>query len=311
MLTAPVSKSQEPSLSDASPSSAPSTAKGVKAGLPKRCWQLGALVVASALTHGLLLAIPLPETPETEEPELEEIEIIQEQAMNVARLPQVAVPEAAPPKAAAARNAEPARPQPQTQAPQNRPQESQPSQRPPRPEDIDQQSDPLSNVEEVPTGGGGNSSNSDQELTLQERLQTPGAYIRDGSPVRDSADLFGFGSSRTDLVSPWLSKLNDAEPGDDNDPEPKLTISLEFDIEYQLDECEHPLKIPPLKGYLGVVVDANNTVLNEVETLGSSGYSLLDDQAEQEFENHIDRLSDRSRSTAYIVAFNVIYNRCF
>jgi outer membrane biosynthesis protein TonB len=294
-------------LSDASPSPVPSTAKGVKAGLPKRCWQLGALVVASALAHGLLLAIPLPEAPETEEPKPEEIEIIQEQAMNVARLPQVAVPEAAPPEAAAARNAEPARPQPQTQAPQNRPQESQPSQRPPRPEDVEQPSNSLDQVENLPTGDVGNSPESNQELTFQERLQTPGAYVRDGSPARSFNALLGFEEGETDLVSPWLEKLTDAG----NASEPKLLRpSLEFEVEYQLNACDAPLKIPPQKGYLGIALDAEDGILSEIEVLGSSGYSLLDEQATKELEDRTDELPTRDRNTAYLVTFTVTNTRC-
>jgi hypothetical protein len=272
MLTAPVSKPQEPSLSDASPSSAPSTAKGGKAGLPKRCWQLGALVAASALTHGLLLAIPLPDTPETEEPEPEEIEIIQEQAMNVARLPQVAVPEAAPSKAAAVRNAEPARPQPQTQAPRNRPQESQPSQRPPRPEDIDQQSDPLSNVEEVPTGGGGDETGDPAgaggEPTLEEKLADIAYYQWDG--LDESARLeTGMQLTNTYLTEALTQgfiwkKL-------DNDKALKLTYSPQ--------EC---LPNAPHRGSILVQVSADGTDIEVKDVLISTGYEILDEKAKTE-----------------------------
>jgi hypothetical protein len=254
-------------LSDASPSSAPSTAKGVKAGLPKRCWQLGALVVASALTHGLLLAIPLPETPETEEPEPEEIEIIQEQAMNVARLPQVAVPEAAPPKAAAARNAEPARPQPQTQAPQNRPQASQPSQRPPRPEDVDQQPDPLSNVEEVPTGGGGEETGDPAgaggEPTLEEKLADIAYYQWDGmdSDAREKAGRDRSFEYFNQGIIP--TKLNNEEA---------------LKLPYLLGEC---LNQPPSKGSLLIQVSADGEVEIK-DVLVSTGYEVLDEQAKEE-----------------------------
>ena len=305
MLTAPVSKPQESPLPDPVPPSASSAATGIKAGL-SRYWQLGALVMTSALVHGLLLAIPLPEAPETEEPEPDEIEIIQEQAMNVARLPQVAVPEETPP-AAAAGSAEPARqpPQtqaPQTQAPQNRPQASQPSQRPPRPEDLDQQPDPLSQVEQLPSGGGDNSSGSNQELGLQERLETPSAYVKEGSAV--SISDFSFNQVLID----WTQKLQD----DGNSPAPKIDKPyLTFEIEYQLDACQHPFKEgPPQTGYLGVVVDANNTILSEVDILGTSEYPILDAQAKDELGNHLDGLPARTQNTAYLVEFNVNYNSC-
>lgn len=259
--------------------------------------------MTSALAHGLLLAIPLPETPEPEEPKPDEIEIIQEQAMDVARLPQVAVPEEPPPEAATAGNVEPARQQPQTQAPQNRPPESQPSQRPPRPEDLDQQPDPLRQVEEIPeipSGGEG----SDQEPGLQERLETPAAYVADGNPVRSLSVFVG------DPTQEWLEKLKDVEPGDDNDPEPKLTISLEFEIEYQLNACEHRLEPPPQQGYLGIALDTEDRVLSEVEVLGTSTYSLLDEQAKKELDNRIDELPAREKNTAYVVSFTVNGSRC-
>lgn len=306
MLTAPVPKS--PPTPPPPPSPEPAA---VAKPAPRRLWYVGGLVAVSALVHGLLLAIPLPEQPTVEEPEPEEIEILQSQAMDVARLPEVAAPESPPAKTEASAQAEPLRQRPEPEIPQNQPQQQQ-QQRPPRPEDVNQRPDPLGNVEQLPENNGeGNASGpapNNQEPTLAERLQNPGAYVRDGSPVGDLNELFGFGGSGQDQIAPWLTKVNEASP---REPDPKISrISLSFTIDYQLNECDHPLRIPPQTGYLGVVVDANNTILLEVETLGSSGYTLLDDQAKEELPNHLDELEARTVETAYLVAFSVNYDRC-
>lgn len=305
MLTAPVPKS--PPTPPPPPSPEPAA---VAKPAPRRLWYVGGLVAVSALVHGLLLAIPLPEQPTVEEPEPEEIEILQSQAMDVARLPEVAAPTQPPTKAEASAQAETPRQRTEPETPKNQPQQQQ---RPPRPEDAKSQPDPLSTVEELSTDDTGTPEGApagDSEPTLAERLQTPGAYVRDGNSVGNVSELFGFGGTGENQITPWLTKVNDEwHPNDP--PESKLNgPAFTFTIEYQLNECDHPLRIPPQTGYLGVVVDVNNTVLLEVETLGSSGYTLLDEQAKDELPNHLNQLEARAVETAYLVAFNVNYDRC-
>jgi hypothetical protein len=260
------------------------------------------LVVASALAHGLLLALPLPESETTEEPEPEEIEILQEQAMNVARLPQSPDAAAADPTpsqpsepSAPVRQSAPVDPPPRSQTPDRQTLSDRAPETPPR-------RNPLDGVEQLPPEDGQNSSTppgEDPELTFSQRLRTPGEYVRDGSGRVFSGDLQTLAFSDPYLT--WYEGLTDS---------PALAPqTVTFSIDYQLDPCDHPLTIPPQRGYLGVVLAADNTVV-AVEVIGSTGYTLLDDQAIEALPEHLAELPARATQTAYIAEFTVNNTRC-
>ncbi|MGD1904677.1 MAG: hypothetical protein ACFB0C_01640 [Leptolyngbyaceae cyanobacterium] len=229
------------------------------------------LGLATAL-HGLVFVVPWPETEQAEVPEPEVLLEPEPPAISVAQLP----PESSELASKVTETAEkstlpnqstpkperqtPTRPDPTPQTPEagtNEPEED--------------GGDP--NISDLPLETGLEQPNSGNPVTvpsLEERLQDPGSYVKDGEPTDALTISVSSIPAWTGLMEVQLGFL----------PEPITLHPLEFSIDYAL-SCQNPLIVPPAKGTLGMVLGEDNEILMEPYTLSSSGYSLLDEQAKE------------------------------
>lgn len=256
------------------------------------------LTIASLLGHGLLLGLPWPAVEKATEPD-ESLEPQPEAVINVAILPaeqQTAQTSAAASPAAeitepgqvdAAASAEPIaplEPPPVTTPPPEPPSEAPES---PRPE-----TDPTLPAEPPIEAGTEDLTPPESESTptLEDRLKDAATYQYDGKKH--------LGSDAIGIAQQWAVS---------GQPYPAKAELLE--LPYQLGTtC---LNTPPQRGTLMVVVNANGDFERGPEVISSTGYDILDEQAEAMVLSREYTLPEENELMAYSVDIAVQYpNEC-
>jgi hypothetical protein len=140
-------------------------------------------------------------------------------------------------------------------------------------------------------GGGGSVP------TFEERLRDPTAYRQDKS----AEEMMTPQQAQVGGVSKWAATLT-STPEDWKYPGFKISIQYQLACEADSPELD-PL---PENGTLGIVVDEYDQVLDPPKAFDSSGYSLLDEQAEAEILEQLSTLPTRTKPTAYLLEFEVL-----
>jgi len=252
-----------------------------------------AVVVLSVLAHGVVLGLPWPATEAPEEPPATAAERDPSAMMDVAILPadrlrpavEAAIeptPSEAPP--APGPVVEPP-PPPPTNSP---PPPSQPVTTPP-PTPTEPPTDPTppgpDPLNELPPEPGSSGLTSPPP-TFQEPLQDPGEYQYDGTK--------NLGDATITISQSWAVEGQVL-------PEKVATLELPYELETTcLDE-------PPLRGTLMVVTDEVGNFVRGPEVISSTGYAILDEQAEEFVSEGQYRLPEDFEAKAYSVDIEVLY----
>ena len=242
------------------------------------------LGLATAL-HGLAFVVPWPDAEPVEAPEV----VLEPElpAISTSQLP----PGAPEPKSqateAAAKSALPNQAAPARQASTNRPDPSPQklAAEAAETEETNESGDTENpNIGDLPPETGLGQSTGGDPLTvpsdpltapsLEERLQDPTAYVKDGEPTGQRTISISAIPAWTTLIEGQLGFL----------PPPITLHPVEFSVDYALN-CQEPLSVAPEKGTLGIVLGESNEILMGPDTLGTSGYSLFDEQAEEQVQH--------------------------
>ncbi len=256
-----------------------------------------AIVAVSVLAHGVVLGLPWPETQPSQEPPAPLPESDPEAVVDVAILPPEVLK---PPVEEAVEPSEETSVAPESPAqatersaesPSPLPTPSQPLESPPPPPQ--QPSEPTTPVpnpaDELPPEPGSRDLTEPvvtPPATLQERLRDLNEYQHDPNK--------NLGSGAITAIQSW------AVPGQ---VYPSKADTLE--LPYSLGEACLPA--PPLRGTLMVVTDEVGNFVRGPEVISSTGYDILDEQAEEFVTKGDYRLPEDFEAKAYSVDIEVLY----
>ncbi len=268
--------------------------KDLSAVWPSR-WGGGMLVLLSLGLHGVVLSMPVTDRspdaeslPEESHTATDVIDVVQLPAT-----PEAATPEPEPePMLAVAPTPAPPPQVSQPTAPPTPTQAPAPAAAPPTPEESEALA-PAAPPEPTPQPSA--------PLTTAERLRTPSEYEyvnRNKSLTADNFRRFTF-----DVVPGWIEAVSQ-DLGPDVTPELGKEQSP-LSIQYPLTTC---LPDPPAEGLVGVIVNADGSLMQTPELLDSTNYPVLDDYAleqaaQQSFEPHTS-----SEPRAHWLPVKVIYD---
>ena len=259
-----------------------------------------AIIALSVLAHGVVLGLPWPETQLSQEPPAPPPASDPETVVDVAILPtevlkpplEEAVESPAETSAATESETQVVERSPESSPPPLNapPPTSQPLESPPPPPQ--QESEPTTPIpnpaDELPPEPGSPNRTPSSPPTLQERLQDLGEYQYDSAQHFDDLNQ--------DLLAIYQDWSNEAEMSRIDEP---------LQLSYELSEtC---LDNPPLRGLLMVVVDEVGNFRRGPEVVNSTGYALLDEQAENFVRTGEYRLPEGSEPKAYAVNIEVLY----
>ncbi|HEY9888930.1 MAG TPA: hypothetical protein V6D02_11050 [Candidatus Obscuribacterales bacterium] len=228
------------------------------------------LTAASLAVHGLVLGLPLPSSEPMDAVDEMPLTLERTPTMTVAVLPADRLTSAPPPEPSsesppAASSATARSPQPQANAapdpapPPPTPDPEPEPDPPPPPDPTADTDDPLPGV--PIDQGSSNLTETDPPPTLEEQLRDRAAYQYEGGKVLSEGESLG-------KLNEWLI-ANAVFPSKLDDP---------LAVPYGL--AETCLDARPSEGIMIVMLAADDSLVQPPEIISSTGYSVLDDQAQ-------------------------------